>query len=152
MNVSGSLDQLLLVSVFLYVYSAVRCVLSLWFTPSYSQTSVAKKAACLLEQFPPPSVCLYIFILSLSTSCFDLFMFSHTLLLWPHYVLFFFMSHTHTRRLMCLMSLLFLSLVLFCFLFILFPFSSLSFSNTTNCLSLSLPLPFYFCVNTWISM
>lgn len=112
------------------------CSYTLLFT-----TSRWQKAACLLERFPPPPVCLYFFSSShspppASTSSF----LSHTLLLWPHYFIFFSISS-------CLFafSLLSLSLVLFfCFLICWFPCSSASsFSLSLTILSLSLYTSFF---------
>lgn len=89
------------VSRSLRLRSSPLCSYTLLFT-----TSRCQKAACLLERFPPPPVYLYFFfILSLSTSCLNLFIsLSHTLLLWPHYFIYFF-CHTLTSPHVCLLFL-----------------------------------------------
>lgn len=88
------------VSRSLRLRSSPLCSYTLLFT-----TSRCQKAACLLERFPPPPVYLYFFSSSrspppASTSSF----LSHTLLLWPHYFIYFF-CHTLTSPHVCLLFL-----------------------------------------------
>lgn len=92
---------LLHMSLVLFVCALVRCAL----TPSYSQPPAAKKRLVFLRDFPH-LLCIYIFFSSsrspppASTSSF----LSHTLLLWPHYFIYFF-CHTLTSPRVCLLFL-----------------------------------------------
>lgn len=87
-------------SLILFVCAVVRCAL----TPSYSQPPADKKRLVFLRDFPH-LLCVYIFfILSLSTSCLNLFIsLSHTPTL-ASLLLFFSVTHLHLLMSVCFFS------------------------------------------------